>query len=260
MASGNAIDASLRTIKTQTGEVPFLKDLWSFFAAKGVKTSFVTINPEYSFEVDLEVCEGLGCPIQVFTNRDSVEKRWDVIAKTLKNRKIAEEDADKEWLKGIDKKWILPKNIVVRSAKVEWTMLKDILQDTSTSRIDIFKIESNDESERMLLYSLIECGARPGLILVQYTCDPDSNVPAMLAAGHLQNTGYRLISNKDNWFLYMYNDLCLYDSCSWRDTNVNNPLVQFIGDQFRSSIQKTSVSTSTVSTVSETTEEKKITE
>ena len=223
-------------VKTQSGEVPFLKDLWSFFSAKGVKTSFITINPEISFEVDLEVCEGLGCPIQIFTNKHSVELKWDIIAKTLKNRKIVEEDADKEWLKGIEKKWILPKNIIVKTTKIEWITLKDILQGVSTSRIDILKIESNDESERMLLYSLIESGARPGIILVQYTCDPDSNVPAMLAAGHLQNTGYRLLSNKDNWFLYMFNDLCLYDSCSWRDTKVNNPLVQYIGDQFRATV------------------------
>jgi hypothetical protein len=258
MASENLIDASLRTIKTQAGEVPFLKDLWNFFSAKGVKTSFITINSELSFEVDLEVCEGLGCPIQIFTNRESVEAKWDVIAKTLKNRKIADEDADKEWLKGIEKKWILPKNIIVKPTKFEWTTLKEILQSLSTSRIDILKIESNDESERMLLYSLIESGARPGIILVQYTCDPDSNVPAMLAAGHLQNTGYRLMSNKDNWFLYMFNDLCLYDSCSWRGTKVNNPLVQYIGDQFRISLP-TSTSTSTSTSVSSTTEEKQST-
>lgn len=225
----------LRTIKTESGEVPFLKDLWGFFSSKGVKTSFVTINPNLSFEVDIEVCEALGCPIQIITDKESIEEKWNVIAKTLKARKIAEEDADKAWLNGLDKKWILPKNIVIKPSKIDWSTIKDVLSTTPSGRIDILKIESHDE--RMLLYSMIEQGARPGILLVQYTEDPDSNVPAMLVAGHLQNTGYKLLSVSDtNWFLYMYNDLCLYDSCSWRDTTVNNPLVQYIGNQLKNTV------------------------
>ena len=249
MTSADAIEASMRMIKTEDGEVPFLKDLWSFFSSKGVKTSFVTFNPEKTFQVDLEICEGLGCPIQIYTNKDSVEKRWEVISRTLKNRKIGDEDKEQDWLQGVEKKWILPKNIQVKSTSIGWTTLKEVLTTNATSRVDILKLETYDSEERMLLYSMIESGARPGLILVRYTEDPDANVPAMLAAGHLQNTGYRLLATNNNWFIYMFNDLCLYDSCSWRDTKVNNPLVQYIGDQFRSA-QSSEVST-TISTATE---------
>lgn len=249
----NALEESLRMINTLDGDIPFLKDLWSFFSSKGVKTSFLTVNPEQSFLVDLEVCEGLGCPIQIFTNKNAVQERWEAIAKTLKARKIAEEDLDKEWLKGIEKKWILPKNLVVNSTEFKWESLKDILKSNSSGRIDLLKIEGTDGLERMLLYSMIECGARPGLILVRYTEDPDTNVPAMLVAGHLQNSGYRLISTNNNWFFYMFNDLCLYDSCSWRDAKVNNPLVQYIGDQFAQA-------NSVVSSVSTSVEEKQTNE
>lgn len=217
---------------TEDGEIPFFRDVWGFYKQKGVKTSFVTVNPNQSFRLDLEICENLGCPIQIVTNSDEIVNKWAVVTKTLKARKIDADDSGKEWLEGIQKKWILPKNIVVNKSDFSWQTLKEEVRELAEPRIDLLKIEGTDEQERMLLYSMMESGFRPGAILVKYTEDPDMNVPAMLVAGHLQMIGYRLVEAKNNWFFYIYTDMCLYDSCSWRDTKVQNPLVHYLVELF----------------------------
>ena len=222
-----------KLFSTDDGDVPFLRDIWGFFSMKGVKTVFVSVNPNNSFRLDLEICENLGCPIRIFTDSNEIEEKWAVIAKTLKSRKIDEADKDKQWLEGIQKKWILPKNLIVKNvASSNWNTVITEIKQGSEPRIDLLKVEAYDESERMLLYSMMDSGFRPGILLVKYTVDPDANVPAMLVAGHLQMSGYRLLGSKDNWFLYVYTDICFYDSCSWRDDSIQNPLVRYIVELF----------------------------
>jgi hypothetical protein len=233
MDQKNAYANFTKLIPTDDGEVPFLRDIWGFFSMKGVKTFFASVNPNNSFRLDLEVCENLGCPIHIFTDSDDIEGKWAVVAKTLKARKIDEADKDKQWLEGIQKKWILPKNLVVKKVNPsDWSSMFSDLKQSPESRVDLLKVEAYDERERMLLYSMLDSGFRPGILLVKYTVDPDANVSAMLVAGHLQMSGYRLISSKNNWFLYLYTDICFYDSCSWRDETVQNPLVKYIVELF----------------------------
>ncbi len=86
---------------------------------------------------------------------------------------------------------------------------------------------------------MMDSGYRPGILLVKYSEDPDGSVPAMLVAGHLQMSGYRLIETKDNWFFYLYTDICFYDSCSWRNTKIQNPLVKSIIEVFNVKKQDT---------------------
>jgi hypothetical protein len=217
---------------TDDGEVPFLNDIWGFFSAKGVKTVFVSVNPNNSFRLDLEICENLGCPIRIYTDSEDIEQKWAVVARTLKNRKIDDADRDKSWLEGIQKKWILPKNVVVKRTPIDGTSVFTEIKQSAEGRVDLLKMEAYDEKERMLLYSMLDNGFRPGIILVKYTMDPDANVPAMLIAGHLQMSGYRLLNTKNNWFLYVYTDVCFYDSCSWRDTTIQNPLIRYIVELF----------------------------
>lgn len=219
---------------TDDGEIPFLKDIWGFFSMKGVKTVFVSVNPNNSFRLDLEICENLGCPIRIYTDSEDIEQKWAIVSRTLKARKIDDADKDKQWLEGIQKKWILPKNLLVKRAPIEWSTVFPEFKQSTEARVDILKIEAHDEKERMLLYSMLDNGFRPGILLVKYTVDPDANVPAMLAAGHLQMSGYRLLSTQNNWFLYLYTDVCYYDSCSWRDDANQNPLVRYIVELFDS--------------------------
>ncbi len=217
---------------TDDGEIPFLKDIWGFFSQKGVKTVFISVNPNNSFRLDLEVCENLGCPIRIFTDSEDIEQKWAVIARTLKGRKIEDGDKEKQWLEGIQKKWILPKNLVVKRSTMEWNSIFAEVKQSAEGRVDLLKIEAYDEKERMLLYSMLDNGFRPGILLVKYTVDPDANVPSMLVAGHLQMSGYRLLNTHNNWFLYVYTDICFYDSCSWRDTTIQNPLIRYIVELF----------------------------
>ena len=215
--------------------VPFLKDLWQFFSEKGVKTNFFSVNPATSYTVDLEICEALGCPIRVLTNSTEVEAKWTLISKTLKARKIAEEDSQNTWLDTIYKRWVLPRNIIVKNTPFTWTTLQTEVVTLENQRVDLFKVECSDESDYQFLYSLLSSGYRPGVVLVRYYQDPDENVPAMLVAGHFQMCGYQLAACKGNWFLYIFEDACLYESCSWRNTRVRNPMVSSLAEVILSS-------------------------
>jgi len=119
----------------------------------------------------------------------------------------------------------------------------------------MLKIEGSQEEERSILYSLLDGGFRPGVVLVRYTYDPDENVPSMLVAGHLQMTGYRLVECTGLWFLYIYEDMCFYDSCSWRSTTCANPLSKYIaGMGFVSGmkhVQSRSLQSTTIETSSQ---------
>jgi hypothetical protein len=221
-----------RMIQTEDGEVPFLQDIWGFFSKKGIKTQFYSFFSDKSFKVDLEVCESLGCPIHIYVTEDELVAKWETIKSTLKTRKIADEDKEKAWLQGLEKKWILPKNLLVKKTPIEWTTLKAEVETLSDNRCDILKIEGKNDLEHVLLYSMLESGFRPGIVLVRYTEDPDANVPSMLVAGHLQMSGYKLAEVTDKWFLYLYTDICLYESCSWRNTKTQNPVALYLADLF----------------------------
>jgi hypothetical protein len=219
----------LKSVKSIAGEeIPFLKDLWSFFSSKGVKTNFFSVNPDASAILDLNICESLGCPIRVLTNSATIETKWSIIAATLKARTIAPEHANLTWLEGIQKRWILPRNLIVKRTALEWSTLATEAAAIEGNRVDMLKIEGSQEEERSILYSLTDGGFRPGVVLVRYTYDPDENVPSMLVAGHLQMIGYRLVECKGPWFLYLFEDNCFYDSCSWRTTTCQNPLSKYI--------------------------------
>ena len=225
----NPYDRHIKSVKLANGEeVPFLKDLWSFFSSKGVKTNFFSVNPDASFMLDLDICESLGCPVRVLTNSAAIETKWSIIASTLKTRTIAPENASLTWLEGIQKRWILPRNLVVKRTDLQWSTLATEAAALEGNRVDMLKVEGSQEEERVLLYSLMDGGFRPGVVLVRYTYDPDENVPSMLVAGHLQMMGYRLVECTGPWFLYIFEDTCFYDSCSWRTTTCQNPLSKYI--------------------------------
>jgi hypothetical protein len=239
----------LKTVTTPNGEIPFVKDLWGFFSSKGKKTIFFTVNPDESFTLDLDICEGLGCPIRVLTNQDSVIARWDKVSATLKNRSIADEDKELTWLEGVEKRWILPRNLIVQKVAFAWSTLMTEVTALPDQRVDLFKIEGKSEEERMFLYSLLDGGFRPGLLLVRWTEDPDAHVPAMMAAAHLQMSGYRLLDSKGQWFLYVFEDVCVYESCSWRNSKVQNPVITYLSEVF--SPKKPQPSTTSVPNVEE---------
>jgi hypothetical protein len=220
-------DEFLKEIKTLDGPIPMLKDIWNFFNTKGMRTSIISVNSFTSFNVDLELTESLGCNIHLLLDNNECENRWTILQKTLKDRAISPEYENLEWLEGTQKRWILARNLKTKRVELSWKSLKQYCDDASLTQIDLFKVEGTNENEKELLYSLFHYGYRPSLILVRWTENPDTSVPSMLAAGHLQNVGYRLLDEKNGWFLYHFTDVCIYDTCSWCDTKCQNPIVEY---------------------------------
>jgi hypothetical protein len=92
------------------------------------------------------------------------------------------------------------------------------------TRIDLLNVQLYNELELSFMFSLLNNCYRPGLIIINYTNKPDSNLLSTQLAGHLQNIGYSLIAKEDHKFLYLYNDKNVYEFCSYENKTVDNPL------------------------------------
>jgi hypothetical protein len=101
--------------------------------------------------------------------------------------------------------------------------IKDILP-----RIDILKIDTKNSApgfEHAFLPFLVASGYRPSIVLVNWNCMPDEDLITTMTAGHLQNSGYRLLAKNGSRFLYYFVNSNTYEYCSWEDINVTNPLL-----------------------------------
>jgi len=230
---------------------PMLDRLWDIFAGKGIRTVFVTIGNSKSVMADLEVAEGLGCPLNAVALNDTEVAQWAEVSHILKERK--REGAAHEFSAGAESKWILPKNVRVQPELPWWTKGQIDLNNSSVktntvgefaasistamkikdniSRIDILKIDTRAAApglERGVIGAVLNSGFRPAVILVNWSERPDVDLATTVAAGHLQNCGYRLVCKSDNKFLYYFTDSDLYQVCSWEVTTCQNPLLNEI--------------------------------
>ena len=238
----------IKLVGEGTEKWPMLEALWDFFAEKGIKTVFMSIGVGNNPHADLEIAETLGCPLHIFEVRENILKDWETIQTVLKSRKAPETPSD--FLQGVDKKWVLPKNIRIHkelpspyngTVVLEGTSYptKDILSCVKDCcetmglrdeqlRIDLLKISLGNGYELPILHSILTTGSRPGLVLVEWSTLPDESMASCITAGHLQTCGYRLLAHYGNRFLYAANDRCMYEICSWQDNNVDNPMVRDI--------------------------------
>ncbi len=221
-------------------EFPFLEDLYFFFSKKGKNLEV------YSFglgngEIEAEICEQMGCFIKIFDGRLGKKENFDKIIEVLKNHKADEND--NQSLKDLSMKWILPNKFQYNDylpwgfdGMIESIQLKK-LNMNEVHQIDILKIDYSTYNTSILL-NIIECGYRPGMIFVKWDKHPDTDVNSMIGAGNLQTLGYRLLSVKDNWFLYIYVDACMYEIVSWARTDSNNPMFEEIKANIFQAIKK----------------------
>jgi len=230
---------------------PMLDRAWDIFAGKGIRTVFVTIGNSKSVAADLEVAEGLGCPINAVPLNDKETAQWAEVVNILKERK--REGAAHDFSAGAESKWILPKNARVQPELPWWTKGQIDLSASSVktarvadfasaicttmkikdniSRIDILKIDTCAAApglERGIIGAVLNAGFRPAVVLVHWSERPDVDLATTVAAGHLQNCGYRLVSKIDNKFLYYFTDNDMYQICSWELTSCQNPLLNEI--------------------------------
>jgi hypothetical protein len=242
---------------------PMLDRVWDIFAGKGIRTVFVTIGNSKSSAADLEVAEGLGCPINAVALNDTEAAQWAEVVNILKERK--REGAVHEFSAGAESKWILPKNTRVQPELPWWTKgqidLDNSTVKTATvgdfatsicttmkikdniTRIDILKIDTRGAApglEKGVLAAILDAGFRPAVVVVHWSERPDVDLATTLAAGNLQNCGYSLVSKIDNKFLYYFTDNDLYQICSWEMTSCPNPLLNEIARSTRSTLSSKS--------------------
>jgi hypothetical protein len=231
---------------------PILDRMWDIFSGKGIRTVFVSVGASASCMPDLEIAESLGCPINLVALSTAEQEQWAEVSSVLKERKRGE-DAKFPFSAGAEGKWILPKNVRAQPALPWWVAgsvslggfdlktqaVGDLMESICTTmklkdnakRIDILKLDTVQSApglERAVLGAILNAGYRPATILVNWSERPDVDLATTLAAGHLQNSGYRLMSKLDNKFLYLFMDSDVYQICSWEDINYMNPLVQEI--------------------------------
>jgi hypothetical protein len=238
--------------KESTAPFPIFDRIWDIFAGKGIRTVFFSIGASSSGAADLELAESIGCPIHIVAFNDAERAKWEEVIEVLKEKKREGMNATHDFSKGAEARWVLPKNVRIQPALPWWSKGTIDLSGSSIAtdhvqavvrpacsamkikdgdRIDILKIDVTDCAgaaglERGILQAVLDAGYRPAVVLVHWSDKPDVILSTTLAAGHLQNCGYKLVSKLDNKFLYYYNDEDMYQICSWENTAVNNPMVQ----------------------------------
>lgn len=236
--------------KDSSSPFPMIDRMWEIFSSKGIRTVFISVGSSTSSAPDLDIAECLGCPVHAVPLSEEQAHQWEEVAAILKERKREDPNTKYPFSEGTQAKWILPKNIRIQSSIPWWSngsldlsgssrptmsvtaMLQSIcttlkLKD-NVSRIDILKLDTVSVApglERGVLAAILDAGFRPGMVLVNWSSRPDVDLSTTIAAGHLQNCGYRLVSTLENKFLYYFTDNDIYQVCSWEDMNCNNPLV-----------------------------------
>jgi hypothetical protein len=227
-----------------------LDRIWEIFSAKSIRTAFVTIGNSSSSAADLEIAETIGCPIHAVPLSEAGQQAWTEVAACLQAKKREGANATHPFSEGAERKWILPKHIRIQDALPFWmegqiqngayskqtlpvrTWAEKICSGMKVTeeggRIDFLKVDTVAEwpgLERSVLAAILDAGYRPGIVLVNWSSQPDVDLQTTLAAGHMQMIGYRLFAKEGTKFLYYFSDSNLYEICSWEDTSVGNPLV-----------------------------------
>jgi hypothetical protein len=232
--------------KNGSNPLPMIEKLWDFYSSKGNKTVFLNVGTSSSPLAELEIVESLGCPLHVIEPSSAKRELWNKVVEILKTRKNTDETSC-DFTSNVSMKWVLGKNVVVHNTLPYFTngsvhledetvetvefssFVKSVCKSMNLSedntRVDLVNLQVNSSFERLFLYTLIESGFRPGLILVTYNSKPDSDLLSTQAAAHLQNVGYQLIVKEDNKFLYLFNDKNIYEITSYENTSVDNPLM-----------------------------------
>jgi hypothetical protein len=241
-------------------EFPMLERAWEMFSGKGIRTIFLSIGSSELALPDLEVAESLGCRLHAVPLNAEERTKWEEVGSILKARK--RENPKYDFSEGAEKKWILPKNLLVQSTLPWWgagelqlgqervateeigEQMKRLCADAkikdAVSRIDILKIDTKSSApgfENAFLPFLMASGYRPAAILVNWNSMPDTNLATTQTAGHLQNCGYALVGKKDSKFLYYYIDNNAYEFCSWEEMSTQNPLLTTIARNVYESVK-----------------------
>lgn len=210
-------------------QFPFLRNMYDFYAPR-CKNIVVWSFGMGKCGVESALVESIGCAVKIFDHRTEADALFLQCESALKTHKV--EDSAPNWLKHLAKKWVIPNKLSFHTTLPASFTGTRLLNDGSTvsftksqeERVDFVKVDY-DEVNCSIVYDLLTHGYRPGLILIHWNEHPDQYNHTMLCAGHLQNSGYCLLAENDSWFLYKFNDQCLYETTSWARSDVANPLL-----------------------------------
>jgi hypothetical protein len=239
-------------------QFPFLRNIYDFFAPR---TRQITAW-SFGFRCggfEAELLENTGCEMTVFDGRKDAQERFTIFKRVSEQHE--KEDTDPEWAEELLDHWFVAKKVSLKeSIPFSWSgTLKVNGAETTVSemdtaivpQVDLIKIDY-PKFECDVLHAVLNAGYRPGLLWVNWTENPDENVKTMLAAGHLQNSGYTLMFVDGNYFVYKFNDQCMYEMCSWATPSHTNPMVETILKSMLSVPKETSSSTMETETETET--------
>ena len=230
---------------------PIMSEFSAMYSEKGIRTVFCSIGSSKSPLADLEISEAIGCPLNIFPLRDSDVEDWKAVSACLKDRTAG----TNPFLEGVDKVWVLPKNIRIRESLPWWEkgsivvdgveratgaaesvvsqVCADLKVKDGAQRIDILKVDTGNYRECGFIGAVLNSGFRPGILMVNWTETPNSNTSITIAAGHLQNCGYMLLGKEGNKYVYYYVDDDLYIACDWEKTAMVNPIVSEVVRAYR---------------------------
>jgi hypothetical protein len=233
------------------------KDILKFFNHDQTTRITVTItnNPTVWCD-DLCIGERLFSDLIIIPAHGSMEEhsaKFELVKKVLKERLKYPNVKENKELLDIAKTWILPTKIHMGpSVSTFFSPVENPVQVALTpifsslgveSKIHYLKIEVSNGFERTLIFSILDSGFRPSLVLIKWSHDIDDHVATAHCAGHLQNTGYNLISLQNGYALYMFCDSTLYDICSFKSIGLKNPIFTSLLESFKESVNVPNSST-----------------
>jgi hypothetical protein len=228
------------------------KEPMQFFgiSTNNTKRIFVTIADDPAiWQKDLVIGERIFgntiiCPYKDYTNHTIA---WNNTRNILKDRMKYPGVKENPDFLAIAKTWILPDQLIMGPDANEFFKTEDgpkILLEPTFNKLNIapsinyLKIEVGHGMERLLTYSILDAGFRPGLICIKWSYTPDEHTPTAHCVGHLLNSGYSLVKVENNYSLYHYNDDVIYDMCGVEEISMQNPFVKTICNSLAVKIQE----------------------
>jgi hypothetical protein len=220
---------SVTTIQDDIDEIPIIKDMYIFFSPRSKSITALSYGFG-SMGIETFLTGATGCEVKIFDSRPGSAERFEKYRTILQTHSAGENPT--KWETFMANQYILPKKITFNnslpfsySGSLDISGVHTSLTKFTEKQIDFLKVDY-DIFNTQIIYTVINSGYRPGIILMNWSNHPDNYTDSMLCAGHLQNTGYRLIGQKGSWFLYLFMDDCIYEMCSWARIDVSNPFLE----------------------------------
>jgi hypothetical protein len=246
--------SDLKPFNMKPGAQHVLKDVYSFFGNNVQNSVAVYVGVE-DWKLDLQLLESYAFPTVVcdpFYQQDEwraavLEKRGKLMdwMKYLKDSGCGSHFVNPKWIEPTvefpgpfdgSRNIIDPtNNTTVNMPVSSWETLvnkaatlrnKSATTAQAEPHFALCKIEVYNE-EVGLLASLLASKYRPSILYLRWSASPDESQAHCQAAGHLQSSGYRLISiNSNGYFLYQYSGQDIYSCASWTSVGMRHPLIQ----------------------------------